>query len=217
MNSQSRNRHRQLFTHAHDHDTLGLLLALQPALTTVCCLCHCLPLTAQVTSTPKTPAIQNSTAEEKKSSTYLFVNIVAAKLHSTVRHDPHAIRAIARHHTTPAFLAPHFAQRLANAHLVLLAPDILHLQQDFEALERRDDGAGDGARGAASDEGGDDDLREPGAEAVEGCGFDGGFFYGGGRRGCWWGLRRRHVGDGVRVGERVRDERCRGGGFGGAH
>ena len=112
----------------------------------------------------------------KKFKTYLFVNVVAAELDGAIRHNPHAIRAIARHHTAPALLAPHFAQSLSNAHLVLFATDILHLQQDFEALERRDDSPRDGACGAAGDERGDDDLREPGAEAVEGRGFDGGFY-----------------------------------------
>jgi hypothetical protein len=67
----------------------------------------------------------------RKFETYPFVDIVAAKLHSAIRHNPHAIRAIAGHHTAPAFLPPHLAQRLANAHLVLFATDILHLQQNL--------------------------------------------------------------------------------------
>lgn len=142
-----------------------MLLALRLTLPNVC---RCLPLTAQVSS--------KIASQEKENMTYLFVNIVAAELNGAVRHDPHAIRAIACHHTAPTLLAPHFAQSLPNAHLVLFATDILHLQQDFEALERRDDCAGDGACGTAGDERGDDDLREPRAQSVQGCWFDGGFY-----------------------------------------
>jgi hypothetical protein len=129
---------------------------------------------------PECPSNPKIHRKKRKSRTYLFVNVVAAELNGAIRHNPHAVRAIARHHPAPALLAPHLAQSLSNAHLVLFAPDILHLQQDFEALERRDDCAGDGACGSAGDERGDDDLREPRAEAVEGCGFDGGFYRGGG-------------------------------------
>jgi hypothetical protein len=129
---------------------------------------------------PQMPQQSKNSSQGKKTRTYLFVNVVAAELDGAIRHNPHAIRAIARHHPAPALLAPHFAQSLSNAHLVLFATDILHLQQDFEALERRDDCARDGACCAAGDERGDDDLREPRAEAVEGCGFDGGFYGGGG-------------------------------------
>lgn len=116
--------------------------------------------------------------EKKKKNTYLLVDIVTAKLDRAIRHDADAIGAVAGHHAAPALLAPHLGESLANAHLILIAADILDLQQNLQALERGDDGARDGAGGAAGDEGGDDWLREPDAQAVVGNRLGGG---GGGR------------------------------------
>lgn len=68
---------------------------------------------------------------QKENYTYLFVDVVTAELYSAIRHDSDAVCAIACHHAAPSFFAPHLAERLANAHLVFIATDVLHLKQDL--------------------------------------------------------------------------------------
>jgi hypothetical protein len=103
-----------------------------------------------------------------------LVQIVGAKLRGRVGHYPDAIGAVARHETLPAFLLPHLAQGLADGHLVGITAGALDLEQNLEPLERRDDGARDGAGAAAGGEGGDDGLRGAAAEAVRRARLGGG-------------------------------------------
>lgn len=61
----------------------------------------------------------------------------------------------------------------------------MDLEEDFEALEGGDDGAGDGACDSAGDEGGEDGICEGVADCVD---VEGGWGWGGcGGFGCGWG------------------------------
>lgn len=122
----------------------------------LCCCCSALLLLCLAAALLRRHP--HHTQKKTVNQTYLLIDIVTPKLHRRIGHNAYTIRAIARHHTSPTLLPPHLAQRLGNAHLILIAAHILHLEQDLEALERTDDGAGDGARDAAGDEGRDDRL-----------------------------------------------------------
>lgn len=93
-------------------------------------------------------------------ATYPPIKVVTPKLHSRIRHDPYTIRPVSPHEPPPPLLPPHLAQRLPHGQLVRVASRALHLEQDLEALERRDDGARDSARHTAGAEGGGDGLGE---------------------------------------------------------
>lgn len=133
----------------------------------------------------------------QKGGTHPLVKVVTAKLHRRIGHDPDAIGPVAPHEAPPALLHPHLLERLGDAELVGLAARALDLHEDLEALERGDDGAGDGPRDAAGAEGGDDGLGEPIAELDGESALDG---RGGGGRGG--GCRFGYVGFGLLQGGR---------------
>ena len=122
---------------------------------------------------PETPRAQperppNSTPTQEI-PTHPFIHIIRTKLHGRIRHDPYAIRAIARHEASPPLFPPHLGQRLGNRHLVLLAPHALHLEQDLQPLERRHYCPRDRAGHTARDEGCEHRLRESLPYALERC------------------------------------------------
>lgn len=86
---------------------------------------------AAVAHCPPPPNCLNPQFPKQRKFTYLFVKVVACELHSAIGHYSDAVCAVARHHSAPTLLAPHFAECLADAHLIIIAADILDLQQDF--------------------------------------------------------------------------------------
>jgi hypothetical protein len=132
------------------------------------------------------------TRQLQAGATYSLVDVVCAELDGRVRHNADAVGAVAGHEAAPAFLPPHFGEGLGDRHFVFVAADALDLEEDLEALQRRDDGARDGASNAAGDEGSEDGLGKDFAGALEGGGTVGG--HGGGLREPRGG---RHGGQGV--------------------
>lgn len=88
--------------------------------------------------------------------TYRFIEVVAAKLDRGIGHNADAIRTVPTHEAAPAFFYPHFLECSAHGHLIFCTANTLNLEQDFEALEGRNDCAGDGSGHAATTESGDD-------------------------------------------------------------
>lgn len=85
--------------------------------------------------------------------TYRFVKVIRSELYRTIWHDADAICPISRHHAPEAFLAPDLLQCLPNAHLILVVPTALHLQQDLQPLKWTYDRAAHCSRHATRDEG----------------------------------------------------------------
>lgn len=99
-----------------------------------------------------------------RTATYPLVQVVASKLHRRVRDDTDTIRAVASHEAPPALFTPHLAERLADGHIVLAVAGTLDLEQNLDSLERRDDGARDGACDTAGAKRRDDWLGHEFAE-----------------------------------------------------
>lgn len=96
-----------------------------------------------------------------------FIEVVAAELNGRVWDNADAVGAIAAHKAPPPLLSPHLGQGLSDGKFVGISSDALYLHENFEALQRRDDGSGYRTRDAAGAECGNDGLGDAVSELFE--------------------------------------------------